>query len=166
MDQWEPQYWRRSPGNLFSRPRRIAIEPEGKSPVRLVCDQLIPPIPAIPDTEHVERMRFKSQILSSWRGQPISLGAIVSPPKDYDRLPNVRSPVNYIQGHFSTRAPVGFLERFLEKTSNPAYEGSVNHAHLKPHCWGPSAADLPGLMLAPCEKYSLQGTDLKSWRYR
>ena len=29
-------------------------------------------------------------------------------PKDYDKHPDVRYPVNYSQGHFSTRAPGGF----------------------------------------------------------
>jgi hypothetical protein len=108
MDQWEGQNWRRSPGNLFSKPQKITIDPDGKAPVRLVCDQVIPPIPAIPDTEYVRRIKFKSEMLSKWWGQPIFLGATVLLPKDYDRHPDVRYPVNYIQGHFSTRAPGGF----------------------------------------------------------
>jgi hypothetical protein len=61
---------------------------------------------------------------------------------------------------------VGLLEQFLEQTTNPAYEGSVAYARLKPHCWGPAAAELLSLMTAHCEKYSPQGADLKSWRYR
>jgi hypothetical protein len=108
MDQWEGQNWRRSPGNLFSRPTRVSIGSNSAEPVRLVCDQVIPPIQAQPDTEYVRRLKFKSAILSKWWGQPIYLGATVLLPKDYDRHPEVHYPVNYIQDHFSTGAPEGF----------------------------------------------------------
>jgi hypothetical protein len=106
-DQREGQNWRRSPGNLFSRPVRVSIDPKAASPIRLVCDQVIPPVQAQPDTEHVKRLKFRSAILSKWWGQPIYLGATV-PPAIRARHPEVRYPANYSQGHFSTRAPGGF----------------------------------------------------------
>ena len=108
MDQWEGQNWRRSPGNLFSMPQRVAISDTGRDPIRLVCDQALPPISPMPDTEYVKRIKFRSEILSKWWGQPIFMGATVLLPKDYDKHPEARYPVNYIQGHFSTRAPGGF----------------------------------------------------------
>jgi len=112
MDQWEGQNWRRSPGNLFSVPKRVLIDPKAKDPkslvLDLVCDQVIAPIPDAPDTEYVKRLKFKSEILSKWWGQPIYLGATVLVPKDYDKHRDVKFPVNYSQGHFSTRAPGGF----------------------------------------------------------
>ncbi len=108
MDQWEGQNWRRSPGNLFSEPVRVKIDPGAGSTVRLVCDQVIPPIEFPADTEYVKRFRIQSRILSEWWGHPIYLGATVLLPKGYDTHPDVRYPVNYIQGHFSTRAPNGF----------------------------------------------------------
>jgi hypothetical protein len=112
MDQWEGQNWRRSPGNLFSTPKRVRVDPQAKDPkaliIDLVCDQVIPPIPDQPDTPYVKRLKFKSAILSTWWGQPIFLGATVLLPKDYDTHPAVKYPVNYSQGHFSTRAPGGF----------------------------------------------------------
>jgi hypothetical protein len=108
MDQWEGQSWRRSPGNMYSEPVRVRIDPAEGGTVRLVCDQVIPPIEQPADTEYVKRFRIRSRILSDWWGQPIYLGATVLLPKDYDQHPDVRYPVNYIQGHFSTRAPGGF----------------------------------------------------------
>ena len=112
MDQWEGQNWRRSPGNLFSTPRTIFIDPQAKDPkarvIDLTCDQVIPPVPVPPDTDSVKRLKFKSAILSKWWGHPIFLGATVLLPKDYDTHPEVKYPVNYSQGHFSTRAPGGF----------------------------------------------------------
>jgi len=76
--------------------------------IDLECDQVIPPIPAQPDTDYVKHIKFKSETLSKWWGQPIYLGATVLLPKDYDRHPDVKYPVNYSQGHFSTRPPGGF----------------------------------------------------------
>jgi len=110
MDQWEGQNWRRSPGNMFSTPKKVTIDAAApkSTVIDLVCDQVIPPIPAQPDTDYVKHIKFKSEILSTWWGQPIYLGATVLLPKDYDRHPEVKYPVNYSQGHFSTRPPGGF----------------------------------------------------------
>jgi hypothetical protein len=110
LDQWEGQSWRRSPGNLFSTPKKATIDPGTPKGtiIDLVCDQVIPPIPAQPDTDYVKHIKFRSEILSKWWGQPISLGATVLLPKDYDKHPEAKYPVNYSQGHFSTRPPGGF----------------------------------------------------------
>ena len=108
MDQWEGQDWKRSPGNLFGEPVRVQFDPRSSTPIRLVADKVIPPIQAPPDTELVKRIRIESTILSKWWGHPIYLGATILLPKDYDKHPGVRYPVNYEQGHFSLRAPGGF----------------------------------------------------------
>ncbi len=108
MDQWEGQNWRRSPGNLFSTPIKVRVDPKAGSVVRLTCDQVIPPIAVPVDTEYVKHLKFESRILSKWWGHPIFIGATILLPKDYAKHPDVRYPVNYIQGHFSTGAPGGF----------------------------------------------------------
>ena len=107
MDQWEGQNWRRSSGNMYSVPLKVRVDPDMTAPIRLVCDQVIPPIAPIPDTEYVKRIKFQSQILSRWWGHPIFIGATVLLPKDYAKHPEARYPVNYEQGHFSTQAPGG-----------------------------------------------------------
>ena len=108
MDQWEGQRWQRSPGNMFSEPVQIRLDPGQAGSIQLVCDQVIPSIEPPEDTEYVKRFRIQSRILSAWWGHPIYLGATVLLPKDYGDHPDVRYPVNYIQGHFSTGAPNGF----------------------------------------------------------
>jgi len=108
MDQWEGQNWRRSPGNLFSEPVKMTLDQATSGTVRLVADQVIPPIEPPADTEYVKRFKIKSEILSLWWGHPIYLGATVLLPKGYDEHPDVRYPVNYVQGHFSTGAPGRF----------------------------------------------------------
>jgi hypothetical protein len=107
-DQWEGQNWKRSPGNLFGDPVKVTFDPKSDTPIRLVADKVIPPIQPPADTEQVKRIRIQSAILSKWWGQPIYLGATVLLPKDYDAHPDVRYPVNFIQGHFSLGAPGGF----------------------------------------------------------
>ena len=108
MDQWEGQNWKRSPGNLFGDPVRLRIDPAAPAPLRLVADKVIPPVTVPPDTDLVKRIRIQSQVLTKWWGQPIFLGATILLPKDYDKHPDVKYPVNYIQGHFSLGAPGGF----------------------------------------------------------
>lgn len=108
MDQWEGQHWKRSPGNLYSDPVKMTLDPASSGMVKLVADKAIPPVQVPPDTDSVKRFRIKSEILSKWWGQPIGLGATVLLPKDYEQHPDVRYPVNYIQGHFSLGAPGGF----------------------------------------------------------
>jgi len=108
MDHWEGQDWKRSPGNLFSTPQQVRIEPDGAQVIRLVCDQVVPEVPFPEDTDYVKRFRIESELLSTWWGQPMTIGATVLLPRGYDEHPDARYPVDYIQGHFSTRAPGGF----------------------------------------------------------
>ena len=107
-DQWEGQNWKRSPGNVFGDPVKVTIAANSAAPIRLVANKVIPPIQPPADTELVKRIRIQSPILTKWWGQPIYLGATVLLPRDYDKHPGVRYPVNYIQGHFSLVAPGNF----------------------------------------------------------
>jgi enterochelin esterase-like enzyme len=107
-DQWEGQDWKRSPGNLLGDPVKVAFDPKSSTPIRLVAAKAITPIQVPADTPMVKRIRLQSAILSKWWGQPIYLGATVLLPKDYDKHPEVRYPVNYIQDHFSLAAPGGY----------------------------------------------------------
>jgi Putative esterase len=107
MDQWEGQDWKRSPGNIYGEPVRVSFDPRSSS-IRLNAGTVIPPITPPADTELVKRIRIQSTILTKWWGHPIYLGATVLLPKDYDKKPDVRYPINYEHGHFSLRAPGGF----------------------------------------------------------
>jgi len=116
-DQWEGQRWYRSPGNLYSEAKKINISESKTGVIRLVCDHKIPPVKIPPDTEWVKRIKFKSKMLSEFWGQPIYLGATVLLPMGYDEKPDVYYPVNYIQGHFSLRAPYGFQPKEPDPTN-------------------------------------------------
>jgi hypothetical protein len=108
MDQWEGQNWRTSPGNLYGDPVRVTVNPAAGTPIRLVADKVIPPITPPADTEYVKRFRIQSDILTKWWGHPIFLGATVLLPRDYDTHPDVKYPIVFSHGHFSTAAPAGF----------------------------------------------------------
>ena len=108
-DQGEGQHWNRSPGNLYSDPQRVRIDPGAGGVVRLEVNHMIPPIRTPDDTEWVRRFRFQSPKLTEFWGRPIYLGATVLLPPDYDAN-TMRYPVVYEQGHFSLNAPMGFSE--------------------------------------------------------
>ena len=108
MDQWEGQNWKTSPGNLYGDPVKITVGPGTATPIRLVADKVIPPIPPVPDTAQVKRFKIQSNLLTKWWGHPIFLGATVLLPRDYDKHPDLRYPIVFQHGHFSTAAPAGF----------------------------------------------------------
>ncbi len=105
-DQWEGQRWQRSPGNLYGQVVKMHIDP-ASGVIRLIADQVIPPVTVPADTEYVKHIKFKSELLSKFWGRPIYLGAVVLLPRDYDRT-TIRYPIDYVQGHFSLQAPYRF----------------------------------------------------------
>ncbi|MEZ5285808.1 MAG: hypothetical protein R2712_13580 [Vicinamibacterales bacterium] len=113
-DQWEGQHWNVSPGNLYSRPQKLHIDATTE-PIRLVADQVIPPVTVPPDTTFVKRIKIQSPLLTKFWGRPIYLGATVLLPRDYESS-TVEYPVLYRQGHFSLAPPLNFQE------SGPLYD--------------------------------------------
>lgn len=110
MDQWEGQDWRRSPGNIYSKVKKVSINKSGVQVIKLAADQVIPPIPVPADTKWVKHIKIKSEKLSKFWGQPIYIGATILLPKGYDENPGKHYPTIYEQGHFSIAAPFGFRE--------------------------------------------------------
>ena len=109
-DQWEGQNWLRSPGNMYSDVQKIFIDPSQPQTIEITCSHVIPPIEVEPDTNWIKRVKFQSKLLSDFWGQPMYIGATILLPKGYMENPDEYYPVNYIQGHFSLRAPYGFRE--------------------------------------------------------
>ena len=109
-DRWEGQNWRTSPGNLYSDVVTVNVGAGHTGTVRLVADQVMPPVEIEPDTEWVKRFKIRSDILSKFWGRDIYLGMTVLLPKGYADHPDARYPTVYNQGHFSLRPPFGFRE--------------------------------------------------------
>jgi len=112
MDQGEGQSWRRSPDNLFSEVTAFHVGPQGErdaaAPIAVTLNQVVPPIEPKVDTDWVKHVRIQSKLLSDFWGQPMFIGATVLLPRGFNEEPGANYPVVYMQGHFSSRAPMGF----------------------------------------------------------
>ncbi len=100
MDQGEGQQWNRSPGNLYSTPKKVTIDPSQAQTVSLTLDQQIPPIEEPEDTKYVKHIRMQSKLLSEFWGRPMYLGAHVLLPEGFDEHPEARYPLNIFHGHY------------------------------------------------------------------
>jgi len=117
MDRGEGQHWNTAPGNLFSTPKKIKVDPASAEPVRVVLEQEIPPIEAPKDGTFVRSLRIQSKLLTEFWGRPMHLGAVVLVPKGFDEHPEARYPLMVNHGHFET----GFGE-FREEPPDPDLE--------------------------------------------
>jgi hypothetical protein len=118
QDQGEGQNWRRSPGNLYSDPVKIAVGKGRRMTVPIRLNKVVAPIEPTKDTPWVKHLRIQSRLLTEFWGQPMYLGANILLPKGYDEHPDVRYPVHYIQGHF----PRGRAGRFSEDETSPSFK--------------------------------------------
>ncbi|HMK29455.1 MAG TPA: alpha/beta hydrolase-fold protein [Terriglobales bacterium] len=111
LDQGEGQDFTQSPGNLYSEVQKLHYDPDSPQTVKLLLTRTIQRVEVSPDTNWVKHVRIQSQLLTSFWGVPIHLGATVLLPKDYEQHGDVYYPVIYIQGHFSRNAPFNFPEK-------------------------------------------------------
>lgn len=100
MDRGEGQQWNRAPGNLYSKPRKVKVDPGDSETIRVVLDQEIPPIEPPKDTRYIRHVRIKSELLSRFWGRPMHLGAHVLVPEGFDDHPEARYPLIINHGHF------------------------------------------------------------------
>jgi hypothetical protein len=101
MDRGEGQRWNAAPGNLYSKPRKITIGKGGES-VKIVLDQVIPPIPEDKDTKYVRHLRIQSQLLTKFWGRPMYLSALVLVPEGFDAHPEAHYPLMLFHDHFTS----------------------------------------------------------------
>jgi hypothetical protein len=100
MDRGEGQQWNRAPGNLYSTPKKVHIDPQQEGEIRIALDKVIPPLPEVHDTKYVKHVRIQSERLTKFWGRPMHLGAIVLLPEGWAEHPNARYPLAVYQGHF------------------------------------------------------------------
>ncbi len=100
MDRGEGQQWARAPGNLYSTPRKITIDPRSSELIRIELDKIIPPIPDPPATKYIKHERIQSALLTKFWGRPMYLGAHILLPEGFDAHPNARYPLVIDHGHF------------------------------------------------------------------
>jgi hypothetical protein len=100
MDRGEGQQWNRAPGNLYSTPRKIRVDPRQSGTIALTLDKVIPPIPPPKDTNYIRHVKMQSRMLSEFWGRPMELGANVLLPEGFDQHPDARYPLVIFHGHF------------------------------------------------------------------
>jgi len=99
-DRGEGQQWSSAPGNFYSTPAKMRIDPSSDRPLRLSLDKKIAPLPDVPDTKYVKRIRVQSERLTKFWGRPMYLGALVTLPEGWDAHPNAHYPLAIYHGHF------------------------------------------------------------------
>ncbi len=99
-DRGEGQQWSRKPGNLYSTPQNVAIDPASDGVIRISLDEEIPPIPDPAETPWIKHERIQSALLSEFWGRPVYLGAHVLLPQGFDAHPNAHYPLVVNHGHF------------------------------------------------------------------
>lgn len=99
MDRGEGQQWNQAPGNLYSTPVEVRVDPNGAA-VEITLDKVIPPIPPPSDTKYIRHERIQSALLTKFWGRPMHLGANVLLPEGWDTHPDARYPLFIYHGHF------------------------------------------------------------------
>ena len=116
-DKGEGQHWNAKPGNLYSRPVKMRLDPAKDELIRIVIDQEIPPISDPPETKYIKHIKIQSERLSKFWGRPMFLGAHVLVPAGFDEHPEARFPLIINHGHFPYT-----LEGFRETPPDPNLE--------------------------------------------
>jgi len=120
MDRGEGQQWNRAPGNLYSTPQKITVDPQKSDTVKILLDKVIPPIVPPKDTKYIKHVKMQSKLLSDFWGRPMYLGANILLPEGFDSHPNARYPLAIFHGHFPADFG-GFRETPPDPDLKPEY---------------------------------------------
>jgi hypothetical protein len=120
MDRGEGQQWNRAPGNLYSTPQKLTIEPRKGGTINLTLDKIIPPIEPPKDTKYIKHVKMQSKLLTEFWGRPMYLGAVVLLPEGWDTHPAAKYPLMIFHGHFPATFG-GFREEPPDPNLKPDY---------------------------------------------
>jgi hypothetical protein len=120
MDRGEGQQWNRAPGNLYSTPQKMIIDPQKSDTIKILLDKVIPPIVPPKDTKYIKHVKMQSKLLSDFWGRSMYLGANILLPEGFDSHPNARYPLVIFHGHFPADFG-GFRETPPDPNLKPEY---------------------------------------------
>jgi hypothetical protein len=120
MDRGEGQRWNRAPGNLYSTPKMVQIDPQKDEIIKIILDKKIPPIPEPKDTKYIKHVKMQSRLLTEFWGRPMHLGACILLPEGFDEHPEARYPLVINHGHFPYTFS-GFRETPPDPDLEPVY---------------------------------------------
>ena len=123
-DKGEGQHWQVKPGNLYSRPEKLHLDPNSLQTVRISLTEKMPPVEDNPkvvdqvvgwsgandqhkieDNKWVKHIRIPSDLLTKFWGRPTYLGAVVLLPDGWEEHPDAHYPVIVEQDHFHRDLP-------------------------------------------------------------
>jgi hypothetical protein len=136
-DKGEGQHWQVKPGNLYSKPVKMHLDPKSALPIRISLTEKIPPVEddpkvvdsivgwdgdndqhAIVDNKWVKHIRIQSDLLTKFWGRPTFLGAVVLVPDGWDQHPDAHYPLIVEQDHFHRGLPGIIAFRTQPSTDN------------------------------------------------
>jgi hypothetical protein len=120
MDRGEGQQWNKAPGNLYSTPQEMTVDPASPAPLSIKLDKLIPPIEAPATTKYIKHETIQSERLTKFWGRTMHLGAHVLLPEGFDSHPEARYPLVIYHGHFPQTFS-GFREEPPDPNLKPDY---------------------------------------------
>jgi hypothetical protein len=98
-DMGEGQHWNISPGNLYSKPKKITIG-SGSASINVELTDVIAPIEPPKDTKYIRHIRIQSDVLTKFWGRPTFIGAAILVPDGFDEHPNAHFPLIIFHDHF------------------------------------------------------------------
>jgi hypothetical protein len=119
-DMGEGQRWNAKPGNLYSTPQKVSLEPLKNDVIRITLDKEIPAIEPPKDTKYIKHERIQSKLLTEFWGKPMFIGACILLPEGFDTHPNARYPLIINHGHFPFTFG-GFREEPPDPNLKPDY---------------------------------------------
>ena len=99
-DRGEGQHWNEAPGNFYSKPVKMHLDPAKGGTIKISLDQEIAPIAPIPDSKYVRHIRIQSDLLSKFWGRPVFIGAEVLVPEGFDEHPEAHYPLMVFHNHY------------------------------------------------------------------
>ncbi len=100
MDRGEGQQWNLAPGNIYSKPIKVSLNPKVAKNIEVKLDQTIPPIEEPKDTKYIKHIKIQSKLLTEFWGRPMYLGAHILLPEGFDEHKDVKYPLAIYHGHF------------------------------------------------------------------
>ena len=123
-DKGEGQHWAVKPGNLYSKPVKMHLDPKSGLTVRISLTEKMPSVAdnpkgvdsllgwsganedhSIVDNKWVKHVRIQSDLLTKFWGRPTYLGAVVLLPDGWDEHPDAHYPLIVEQDHFARDLP-------------------------------------------------------------
>ncbi|MFC2103051.1 hypothetical protein ACFLSS_01350 [Bacteroidota bacterium] len=138
-DKGEGQQWNKKPGNLYSNPHKVYINPSEEKTINILLENEIPPVDEMVDTKYLKYIKIKSEMLSEFWGRPVYLGAKVLLPWGFEKHPDAKYPIVIFHGHFSaeffgwreTQPDPDLEPEYSERFNVPAYNKTVQEYSYK-----------------------------------